>query len=206
MYYVYAVVIAVTSALSIMWEIYIAKKNENSLRELLPDEQWCTVLRDGQAIKISATHLVVGDAVLINETGPAVADMVLIQGSCVVDDSSLTGESVPVVKVSLGVFEKRGEKYSPERCKTSMIYGGSKIEEIKKMQYELSTPGEPSRVVGVVTATGFNSTKGELFRSIIFPTKIVLPINYYSYSSSFLFIITTRILNFIETHLNLLVF
>ncbi|KAJ3308527.1 hypothetical protein HDU76_003893, partial [Blyttiomyces sp. JEL0837] len=192
-YYVYAVVIAVTSVASIFWEIYQAKYNEGSLRELVEDNLHCVVLRDNLPTKISAKHLVVGDAVLITETGPAVADMVLVQGDCVVDESSLTGESVPVVKVALGIFDRQGERYLPEKCKTSTIFGGSRIVEIKPGSAAMCSEVDVKRVVGIVTATGFNSAKGDLFRSILFPTKI----DFKFYKDSFKFIGALGVVAFI---------
>jgi cation-transporting ATPase 13A3/4/5 len=185
MYYVYAFVILITSILSIGWEIHLAKTNEKSLKELLStsDTTRVTVIRDSEAHRISPRHLVIGDAIILEDVQiPAVADMVLIQGGAVIDESSLTGESVPVVKVPLGLFDRRGEMFEPSKCKSSVIYGGSKIVELKPGPYvagkrrggdEGSNVLDGNLVVGIVTATGFHSVKGELFRSILFPTKIV---------------------------------
>ncbi|KAI9362422.1 hypothetical protein DFJ73DRAFT_609626, partial [Zopfochytrium polystomum] len=176
LYYLYAILIAVTSSASVFWEIYLTKYNETTLREYIEPESFCTVLRDGEPTVISTHHLVVGDAVLIDEAAaPAVADMVLVQGSCIVDESSLTGESVPVVKSSLDIYDRGEERYRPEgRFKDCTIFGGSKIVEVKPMPYGYK-PQEGDctpRAIGIVTATGFNSTKGELFRSILYPNRI----------------------------------
>ncbi|KAJ3411940.1 hypothetical protein HDV05_001465 [Chytridiales sp. JEL 0842] len=197
MYYVYALVIVITSILSIIWEIYTAKANEKSLKDLLTtsDSARVTVLRDSEQHRISPRHLVVGDAVILDSVElPAVADMVLVQGGAVVDESSLTGESVPVVKVALGFFDKRGEKFEPHKCKSSVIYAGSRVVELKPAPYAGASFGAESardgqgldgnHIVGIVIATGFHSVKGELFRNILFPTKI----DFKFYRDSFKFI------------------
>ncbi|TPX78470.1 hypothetical protein CcCBS67573_g00203 [Chytriomyces confervae] len=182
-YYMYSYVIALTSIASIIWEIYSAKKNESSLRDLLKEDADVTVLRNNgfgtQSVPtvIRAQHLVVGDAVLIQTNAPAVADMVLVQGEAVVDESSLTGESVPVVKSAMGYFDKKGELFAEEKCKGNMVFCGSRVTELKPSLYcfpdqteKITASGEA--VVAIVVATGFNSSKGELFRGILYPNKI----------------------------------
>ncbi|KAI9347664.1 hypothetical protein BDR26DRAFT_799535 [Obelidium mucronatum] len=183
-YFLYSYIIAFTSISSIIWEIYLSKRNEHSLRSLLKEEFEVFVLRSngpgtiGVPTLIQARHLVVGDAILLDaesSTTTAMADVVLLQGSCVVDESSLTGESVPVVKTSLGYFERRGELFSADKCKNSIVYAGSKIVEFKPQAYSIPDKDEDAqlkRVVGVVIATGFNSTKGQLFRGILYPNRV----------------------------------
>jgi Ca2+-transporting ATPase len=61
-----------------------------------------TVVRNGQAFKIPAREIVIGDTVLINEGDRIPADGTLIQGTNLsVDESMLTGESIPVLKDTL---------------------------------------------------------------------------------------------------------
>lgn len=69
-----------------------------ALRELA--EPMTTVLRDGARQSIPAAHLVPGDAVLLGEGDRIPADMYLASGDVLkVDESVLTGESVPVEKI-----------------------------------------------------------------------------------------------------------
>ncbi|KAI8850206.1 hypothetical protein BC829DRAFT_432106 [Chytridium lagenaria] len=224
-YTAYALIILMMSFLSIIWEIFTAKTNEKSLRDLATSSPTvstsstpsisasrasilttdvstttitlqrpknpCTVLRDGRPTEIDVTQLVVGDAVILDTPNiNAVADMVIVQGGVVVDESSLTGEATPVYKFPLPVVEAGfgrtpGEGYSPERNKGSTVFGGSKILELKPAKHVLARPGEDwVKVVGIVTATGFYSTRGELFRSILFPKEL----DFKFYKDSFKFI------------------
>ncbi|KAJ3193692.1 hypothetical protein HK101_004356 [Irineochytrium annulatum] len=182
-YVVYSIVILIMSALSVIWEVRTARKNEEALRELTMSsgqDAECTVLRNGRQVRLNPRELVVGDSVVIDATGPAVADMVLVQGGVVVDESTLTGEAVPVFKFPLPIVEGTGKSlgaesasgYAPEKNKGCTIFGGSRIVEIKPARHVLGKAGEESLAIGIVTATGFNSTKGELFRSILFPSQI----------------------------------
>ena len=54
-------------------------------------------------VQISSVDLVPGDVVLIPVTGIAMmeADAVLIEGTCVVNEAMLTGESIPITKVNV---------------------------------------------------------------------------------------------------------
>ena len=53
------------------------------------------------AIELSSVELVPGDVVFLSASGGYMmeCDAVLIEGSCVVDESMLTGESIPITKV-----------------------------------------------------------------------------------------------------------
>ncbi|KAI8621821.1 hypothetical protein BC830DRAFT_1092401 [Chytriomyces sp. MP71] len=179
-YYLYSYIIAITSIASIVWEIHLAKANERSLRELLKEDVDVVVLRNNGsgtvsvATTIRAQHLVVGDAILMQPGTSAVADIVLVQGDAVVDESSLTGESVPVVKSALSFFGRTGQMFTADRCKGSMLFCGSRVLEVKPGANAVPESHDKGSelVIGIVTATGFNSSKGELFRGILYPNKI----------------------------------
>jgi len=81
------------------------------LMDLAP--KMATVIRFGQEIEISAEEVAEGD-ILIVRAGEAVpVDGVILEGHCSVDESALTGESLPVEKhagdkVSCGTMNKNG--------------------------------------------------------------------------------------------------
>jgi P-type E1-E2 ATPase len=57
-------------------------------------------MHHNNAIMIDSKQLVPGDIILLEQSASSVVcDMVLLEGECVVSESSLTGESVPVVKL-----------------------------------------------------------------------------------------------------------
>lgn len=74
-----------------------AEKAVRELRKLIPLE--ATVLRNGEKIKIDSKLLVPGDIVFLNIGDIVPADMRLLKSDdLTVDESSLTGESAPVLK------------------------------------------------------------------------------------------------------------
>lgn len=172
-YTIYAIVVLVLSAASMSWEIYSEVSNSNRLRELVRSNQVVPVLRSNAhgPAKLHETELVPGDIVDIT-TGLVCADMLLLSGACVADESSLTGEAFPINKepaMGNGVLT---DAIARVQYKTSMLHSGSTITQLRE-------GGEPIR--GVVLSTGFSTGKGELFRSILYPKPITFAFEQDSY-------------------------
>lgn len=68
-----------------------------SLMDLKP--KTATVLRDGSEITVSADDVAVGDIFIVRPGQSIPVDGIVISGSSAVDESALTGESIPVYKV-----------------------------------------------------------------------------------------------------------
>jgi Ca2+-transporting ATPase len=85
----------------------------------------CLVIRDGKEIRLSATELVCGDIIALGEGDRVPADALLRQSThLAIDESLLTGESVPVSKApSIGTVEL-GE---PGGDHASSLYGGTLV-------------------------------------------------------------------------------
>lgn len=66
------------------------------LMNLAPKQ--ATVIRDGQEVRIPAEQLQQGDIVLVKPGESIAADGVVIEGKTSIDDSAITGESIPVEK------------------------------------------------------------------------------------------------------------
>ncbi len=66
------------------------------LIELSPDT--ATVLRNGKEITVKSSEIIVGDTVIIRPGEKIPVDGIVIEGSSKVDESALTGESMPVKK------------------------------------------------------------------------------------------------------------
>ena len=102
------------------------------------------VLREGERAKIAAEELVQGDIVLLEAGNMVPADLRLIETNGVyVEESTLTGESVPVEKEAEHVVETSGDN----SC-MNMAY--------------MSTYVTKGRGMGVVTATGMDTRIGHI--------------------------------------------
>lgn len=57
-----------------------------------------TVLREGQEMQIPVEQVVVGDTVVVRPGQSIPVDGVVLEGSSFIDESAITGESIPVEK------------------------------------------------------------------------------------------------------------
>ncbi len=106
-------------------------------------------------------ELVAGDVVLIPTTGGVMmeCDAVLVEGTAVVNESMLTGESVPVTKIP--VPDEADSKFVYDLQRQHVVFCGTEV-----MQGKVQ---DGTHCRAVVIRTGFMTTKGELVRSILFP-------------------------------------
>ncbi len=107
------------------------------------------VLRDGKLCVVKSEDLVVGDVVLL-EAGDAVpADARVVESASLqVEEAALTGESVPVNKVTEAIIPKNGAKEVTLGDRKNMVYMGSTV--------------VYGRGVVVVTATGMATEMGKI--------------------------------------------
>jgi cation-transporting ATPase I len=94
-----------------------------SLRRLVPaEETQVLVRRSGPASRVPASQLVVGDVVELEAGAVVPADLRLLEAAALeVDESSLTGESLPVPKSPRPVWDV------PVAERSSMLYDGTTI-------------------------------------------------------------------------------
>ncbi|MDE5616559.1 MAG: heavy metal translocating P-type ATPase, partial [Clostridia bacterium] len=93
-----AVIIAVIT-LGKFLESKSLKKTGDAIRQLtLLTPAYATVLRDGEWVKIDSSEVMVGDTVLVKAGESFCCDGEIIEGESNVNESMLTGESMPVDK------------------------------------------------------------------------------------------------------------
>lgn len=120
------------------------------------------VKRGGRYVKAKTTMLVPGDLVAV-EGGLVCADMALIAGQAVLDESSLTGESQPVHKITPDKSQGSALFSRTLGHKKSTILAGTTV--IQGSTWDQS--GNPS-TVGLVLTTGPDTEKGKLVAGILF--------------------------------------
>ncbi|WP_123538487.1 cation-translocating P-type ATPase [Halosimplex salinum] len=126
---------------------YRAEQSLDALRELATPA--VTVRRAGTDGEIESTALVPGDIVLLGQGDVVPADARLVEAdSLEVDEATLTGESVPVVK-AVGAVEAE----TPLAERENMVYKGTSV-----------TRG---RGVAVVVETGMDTEVGEIATALI---------------------------------------
>ncbi|WP_256403394.1 heavy metal translocating P-type ATPase [Halorubrum salinum] len=100
-YFVEAATLAVLFSIAELLEDYAMDRARDSLRELMelsPDE--ATVRREGEELAVPADEVAVGETVIVRPGEKVPLDGRVVEGESAVDQSPITGESVPVDKTS----------------------------------------------------------------------------------------------------------
>ena len=102
-----------------------AEKSLEALKKM--SSPTCVVRRDGKLIELKAEELVVGDIVILEEGRTIPADLRLTESiNLKTDESSLTGESLPVEKDASMVFSDEvgvGDRVNMVYMSTPVVYG-----------------------------------------------------------------------------------
>lgn len=151
-YYLYSAMILFLSVVSVGTTVYEIRTGISSIRAMAHYECLIKVFRNSKWVEINSKYLVPGDLIKLPEHIQIPCDVILLSGYCIVDESMLTGESQPSPKEPLPT----SVLYNPQN-KKHLISAGTK---------SLSYKGE---CTGIVLSIGFNTGKGELIRSILFP-------------------------------------
>lgn len=129
---------------------------------------------------MDCAQLVPGDIFDASDSDLAVfpCDALLLSGDAIVNESMLTGESVPVSKVPvkddvLRVMSKEAKQGSSDidsALAKHYLFSGTKIIRVRAGGRPIWAPkSEDPVALALVTRTGFNTTKGALVRSMLFP-------------------------------------
>lgn len=131
------------------FEDYAVDKSEKSidaLMEIRPDT--ANVIRGGKEINVKAEEVQIGETIVVKPGERIPVDGIISKGTSFVDNSAITGESVPV-EISCG-----SEVFSGAINKNSVI-------EIKTTR--LSTDSAASRIIKMVEFSSEKKTKTERF-------------------------------------------
>ena len=161
-YYYYAVIIGCITLLSAVLNLKEIKSNLIKIRSMAFFTTTVDVYRikDGEEVKITgvnSSELVPGDIISLTNEMKVPCDCIILQGQALLNECSLTGESIPVTKFAIP-YNK--EVYNPHFHKTFTVYEGTEVLQINENQGE---------VRALVIRTGFTSIRGQLIRGILYP-------------------------------------
>lgn len=139
---------------------------------------------------INSQDLVPGDIMLVHNSTTMPCDAVLLDGSVSVNESMLTGESIPITKVQIPYYKAPsdhtglGQSFDAREHNQSILFSGAIVIQTRH--------DESTDIKAVTIRTGsyslfhdlcfyqtmscflvaFNTTKGELIRSVLFPKPV----------------------------------
>lgn len=146
------------------------------------------VYRQKKWEEIQSDKLLPGDVVSVGRTkedSGVACDMILIEGTAIVNEAMLSGESTPVLKESIQL-RPADARIEPEGLdKNAFLYGGTKVLQVShgtsaedgysaasKLPSGLPPPPDKG-AVAVVVKTGFETSQGSLVRTMIYSTERV---------------------------------
>lgn len=165
-YYSYAGLIAAMTLFDLFEDTITNQANLKSIRNMARYSIPVKIYRktpDGtsEIIEDQSRNLVPGDIFELPEDGMAMpCDCILISGSVIINEAMLTGESTPIIKSHLPKIKQNFDEETDDKY---FLFAGTKI--VQKRS-ENKKP-----VIALVFSTGFNTVKGNLIRSILYPVE-----------------------------------
>ncbi|CEP13878.1 hypothetical protein [Parasitella parasitica] len=150
--------------LAALIKVYVRLKSEKRVKRMAEHVDTCQALRDSAWTRLSTADLVPGDIVKV-ETGQIIpVDAAVLRGDIVVDESSLTGEPLPIRKFPLRQADNcamaKDFDCQSSTGKTNSLFSGTTIK-----QCTLDS-------VALVLKTRTDTDKGQLVQRILFPQPV----------------------------------
>lgn len=163
----YAYCILAISVSGVSENLYVTIKNINSIRKLAKYSCEVRVSRkqklfsEPELFTVSSDELVPGDVIVVPDNCLMPCDMILLTGSCIVNESMLTGESVPVIKNCILPSREIYNSDNYDETKKYTLYSGTKVIQSREQGH--------AHCFALVIRTGYVTTKGALVRDILYP-------------------------------------
>ena len=152
-YSLYCKILIFSTIVILLYTLYETQSHIYYVNNLLSYSCEVSVRRKNNLVNMNSDNLVPGDIIIIPENDFILpCDVLLITGTCIVNESFLSGEGNPVFKSHI---PKNGDKFSKNDQKY-ILYSGTKLLQSK------------NEAIGLVIGVGFDTEKGKLIRSILF--------------------------------------
>ncbi|ORY02702.1 hypothetical protein K493DRAFT_334519 [Basidiobolus meristosporus CBS 931.73] len=152
--------------ISSLIRVFTRLTSEHRVKKMAEHRSDCLVLRDGKWTELSTAELVPGDVFEVTRDMAVPCDGAVISGNIVADESSLTGEPLPIRKFPLN---DDNIEYDPAGSgKNNTLYAGTTISQAAPVGQE-----SQQKATALVLRTNTSTDKGKLVRKILFPNPIV---------------------------------
>ncbi|KAK8128469.1 cation-transporting ATPase 4 [Apiospora sp. TS-2023a] len=171
----------------VMFESTVVWQRQRTLNEfrgmsIKPYDMW--VHRLGKWTEVQSDKLLPGDLVSVGRTkedSGVACDLLLVEGTAIVNEAMLSGESTPLLKDSVQLRPGDATIDTEGLDKNSFLWGGTKVLQITHGNPDEEKPKLVSGVrpppdngaMAIVLKTGFETSQGSLVRTMIYSTERV---------------------------------
>jgi len=160
-YWHYTIIALGVAIISACFNVSIKIRNQKAIKAMMEQSSRVTVMRSSQEMEIDSRHIVPGDIVKVESNGWLVpCDLLLLRGAAVSDESTLTGESMPVQRLAPTEPLKtdgKGQRFPAKH----VLVAGTEVLQVSDGTW------------AVATHTGVGTQKGQLMLLILYPPKLL---------------------------------
>ena len=143
------------------------------------------VYRDSKWIPIKSNEVVPGDVCALPFTDKVDSDgltmpcdLILLQGSCIVNEAMISGESTPLLKESIEDTDGNDLIDMADTDRNHVLFGGTKVLQIHTVSEGIGKFTSPDNlncpfIIGYAARTGFGTLQGKLVRTMIYSSEHV---------------------------------
>ncbi|KAJ3105762.1 hypothetical protein HDU97_007582 [Phlyctochytrium planicorne] len=163
-YYYMGIVLTIVIVVSGIVKVFVYLHAQKRVLSMANFKGTVKILRNGVWMVASTTEVVPGDVMEVEASEHVLpVDAILVDGGAVCDESSLTGEALPVVKTP--VPNEEGVRFRKEEGRHHCLFAGCHV-----LETQPARRGDP--VLAIVSSTGATTSKGRLVRDILYPGQV----------------------------------